>query len=356
MIIARARLIGALSLRDFRLHIRPRGCDGRAMPVGLSAATVRLIPSIRATSATRPARRDGREDRRRGTMPPRRFVTDFLPTPSASGARLPAGDAADELLILNYHLPAVTPHLWHRARRRFCADGGANRLYDELPAMLPHLHPDDARAAHVPECIVGDLDSIRPEVLRFYVDAGARAVDLSHDQETTDLHKAVTAMVARPEPEADANANADAEASARRILVVGALGGRFDHEMSHLSAMHEFAETRIVLLGRSSMATLVPPGVTDIVPDLDAEGPSCGLVPMQGPASVKTTGLRWNLVEGQRLRFGEFISTSNQVRAEEGGVVRVETDRALVWTTDVTRVRGWGAGGAATVEPTDAAG
>lgn len=115
--------------------------------------------------------------------------------------------------------------------------------------------------------------------------------------------------------------------------------------MSHLSAMHEFAETRIVLLGRSSMATLVPPGVTDIVPDLDAEGPSCGLVPMQGPASVKTAGLRWNLEEGRRLRFGEFISTSNQVRAEDGGVVRVETDRALVWTTDVTRVRGWGAGG-----------
>ena len=291
-------------------------------------------------------------------MPPRRFVTDFLPTPSASGARPPAWDAADELLILNYHLPAVPPHLWHRARRRFCADGGANRLYDELPAMLPHLHPDDARAAHVPECIVGDLDSIRPEVLRFYVDAGARAVDLSHDQETTDLHKAVTAMVARPEPEhePEADADADAEASARRILVVGALGGRFDHEMSHLSAMHEFAETRIVLIGRSSMATLVPPGVTDIVPDLDAEGPSCGLVPMQGPASVKTTGLRWNLEEGQRLRFGEFISTSNQVRPDEGGVVRIETDRALVWTTDVTRVRGWGAGGAATVKPTDAVG
>ena len=315
------------------------------MPIGLSAATVCFIPSIRATSATRPARRDGagREDRRRGSMPTRRFVTDFLPTPSASAARPRDGDAADELLILNYHLPAVTPHLWHRARRHFCADGGANRLYDELPAMLPHLHPDDARAAHVPECIVGDLDSIRPEVLRFYVDAGARAVDLSHDQDTTDLHKAVTAMVARPDPDSDETPD-EPSPSARRILVVGALGGRFDHEMSHLSAMHEFADTRIVLLGRSSMATLVPPGVTDIVPDLDAEGPSCGLVPMQGDASATTTGLRWNLERAQRLRFGEFISTSNQVRAEEGGVVRVETDRALVWTTDVTRMRGWSAG------------
>ena len=82
----------------------------------------------------------------------------------------------------------------------------------------------------------------------------------------------VSRVEPEPEPETDADADADAKAAARRILVVGALGGRFDHEMSNLSAMHEFAETRIVLLGRSSMATLVPPGVTDIVPDLDAEG------------------------------------------------------------------------------------
>ena len=210
MIIARARLIGALSLRDFRLHIRPRGCDGRAMPVGLSAATVRLIPSIRATSATRPARRDGREDRRRGTMPPRRFVTDFLPTPSASGApprRGRRGRAPHPQLPPPRGHPsplAPRPPSFLRRRRR-------EPPVRRAPRDAPAPHPDDARAAHVPECIVGDLDSIRPEVLRFYVDAGARAVDLSHDQETTDLHKAVTAMVARPEPEADANANADAK-------------------------------------------------------------------------------------------------------------------------------------------------
>ena len=340
-----SRRVTVLLLRNFRLHIRPRGCDGRAMPVGLIATTVRLIPSIRATSATRPARRDGREDRRYGSMPPRRFVTNFLPTP-VGNLRRPE-HPEDELLILNYHLPAVTPHLLRHTRRCFCADGGANRLYDELPAMLPRLDPKDVRAAHIPECIVGDLDSVRPEVLRFYVDAGARAVDLSHDQDTTDLHKALTAMVARvepepePEPEPERDADADAKAAARRILVVGALGGRFDHEMSNLSAMHEFAETRIVLLGRSSMATLVPPGITEIVPDLSAEGPSCGLVPMQGPASVKTAGLRWDLDGGRQLRFGEFISTSNQLQQEGGGVVRVETDRSLVWTTDVTDVRMW---------------
>jgi thiamine pyrophosphokinase len=58
------------------------------------------------------------------------------------------------------------------------------------------------RAAYVPDAIVGDLDSIRPEVLSYYTAAGATTHDMSHDQDTTDLHKAITAMV-----EEDAAAN-----------------------------------------------------------------------------------------------------------------------------------------------------
>lgn len=65
--------------------------------------------------------------------------------------------------MLNYHLSPVTPALWHRAARRFCADGGANRLYDELPSLLPGEDASEVRAAYLPDAIVGDLDSIRPE-------------------------------------------------------------------------------------------------------------------------------------------------------------------------------------------------
>ena len=141
--------------------------------------------------------------------PERRFVTDFFPTHVGDATRL--GDDArsateDALLILNYHLPAMTSHVWKlvHARRCVCADGGANRLYDELPEMLAKAskatNDDDendafaraVREAHVPRAIVGDLDSVRPEVLAFYEKRGCLTVDLSHDQDTTDLHKAVT--------------------------------------------------------------------------------------------------------------------------------------------------------------------
>jgi thiamine pyrophosphokinase len=160
----------------------------------------------------------------------------------------------------------------------------------------------------------------------------------------------------------------------RRVLVTGALGGRFDHEMAHLSCLHAFADTEIVLLGRTSTARLIPKGVTVIVPDAAAEGPTCGLFPMLGPATVSTSGLRWNL-DSHVLTFGTNISTSNRIRGvdeepldeesldeksleesldesldaandgkHENGArvlrsVRVETDAPLVWTTDATRAR-----------------
>ena len=322
--------------------------------------------------------------------PERRFVTDFFPTHVGDATRL--GDDArsateDALLILNYHLPAMTSHVWKlvHARRCVCADGGANRLYDELPEMLAKASKatddDDendafaraVREAHVPRAIVGDLDSVRPEVLAFYEKRGCLTVDLSHDQDTTDLHKAVTWL----ERDYKKNERDGAAASGdrrRRVLVTGALGGRFDHEMAHLSCLHAFADTEIVLLGRTSTARLIPKGVTVIVPDAAAEGPTCGLFPMLGPATVSTSGLRWNL-DSHVLTFGTNISTSNRIRGvdkepldeesldeksfkeslddsldaandgkHENGArvlrsVRVETDAPLVWTTDATRAR-----------------
>ena len=183
----------------------------------------------------------------------------------------------------------------------------ANRLYDELPALLPRLDPN-RRAARIHECIVGDLDSVRPEVLRFYVDAGARAVDLSHDQDTTDLHKALTAMVSRvepePEPEPDGDADGGAKAAARSaILVVGALGGGFDHEMSNLSAMHEFAETRIVLLSRPPWRRSYPRASPRSSRTSARRDPRAGSCPCRARRG-KTAGLRWDLDGERQLQFG----------------------------------------------------
>jgi hypothetical protein len=48
-------------------------------------------------------------------------------------------------VVLNYTLPPCTPAVWRAARLRVAADGGVNRLFDELPALLPALSAEQAR-------------------------------------------------------------------------------------------------------------------------------------------------------------------------------------------------------------------
>lgn len=46
----------------------------------------------------------------------------------------------------------------------------------------------------------GDLDSIKPEVSRFYSEHSATVIDESHDQESTDLQKCIKHITERPRP------------------------------------------------------------------------------------------------------------------------------------------------------------
>ena len=80
---------------------------------------------------------------------------------------------------------------------RICADGGANRLYDEIPKLLSCASDEAAvrvRKQHLPQSIRGDLDSIREDVRTFYVDNGVEITDLAADQDSTDLEKCLRAV------------------------------------------------------------------------------------------------------------------------------------------------------------------
>lgn len=77
-------------------------------------------------------------------------------------------------------------HLWARAVLRVCADGGANRLYDSF--NKDDNTADSCRARFVPDVIVGDLDSLRPEVEEFYKGMGTE-VKRHVDQDYNDFEK-----------------------------------------------------------------------------------------------------------------------------------------------------------------------
>ncbi|KAH8935753.1 hypothetical protein BDL97_17G045700 [Sphagnum fallax] len=229
------------------------------------------------------------------------------------------------LVLLNYHLPRFTPILWDQASLHVCADGGANRLYDELPLWFPDDDPADVRQRYKPDVIKGDLDSIRPEVKEYYSEMGVKIIDESHDQDTTDLHKCVI-FIRDYVPDLDKNHI--------KLLVLGGLGGRFDHEAANINVLYTFATVlRIVLLSEESSLTLLPSGyLHEIHVNRSFEGPHCGLVPLGAPStSSTTTGLHWNL-DDTPMAFGSLISTCNLL---ESDIVTVRSDAYLLWTTEI---------------------
>ena len=81
----------------------------------------------------------------------------------------------------------------------------------------------------------------------------------------------------------------------------GALGGRLDHTLANLNALYSFPNLDVVLWGEGNLVRLLPAGVSHIKPCLELEGPSCGLVPLGGPVTGTSQGLRWNL---ENLKVG----------------------------------------------------
>ena len=87
----------------------------------------------------------------------------------------------------------------------------------------------------------------------------------------------------------------------------------------------------ISLWGEGNLVRLVRRGLTVIHPLKGVEGPSCGLVPLSGPAMASSSGLKWNLNK-TRLEVGGLISTCNVIEEDE---IRVTTDQDLLWMTSV---------------------
>ncbi|EXB67539.1 Thiamin pyrophosphokinase 1 [Morus notabilis] len=249
----------------------------------------------------------------------------FLLPPIPAGHCPPPSYA---LVVLNQNLPRFAPLLWnHAAQLRLCADGGANRVYDEFPLFFPHEEASDVRNRYTPNVIKGDMDSVRTEVLDFYRSKGTQIVDESHDQDTTDLHKCITHI-------RDFTPNADK--SNLCILVAGALGGRFDHEMGNINVLYRFSSLRIVLLSDDCLIHLLPKSHHhEIHVQSSVEGPHCGLIPVGMPSGrTTTTGLKWDLNETE-MNFGGLVSTSNIV---EGEKATVQSESDLLWTISIKKL------------------
>jgi thiamine pyrophosphokinase len=174
------------------------------------------------------------------------------------------------------------------------ADGGANHL---------------ARIGVRPAAVVGDLDSIRPEVREWL---GEGCLVSRPDQDHTDLHKVLAYVID--------------ERGARKVTVLGATGGRVDHAIENLALLARWADRAEIEL-RDETTRIVP--VRGAAEFATHRGSTVSLLPVGRCERVWTGGLRWPLA-GEPLDLLSRTGVCNQATAERVNV-RVEGGTLLLF-------------------------
>lgn len=98
-------------------------------------------------------------------MFPKRTHDHFLPKSSGGSPEMRSMPADKSfigapLIVANSPLPEHVGELWSKSGKKFCADGGANRIYEW---HLTYNH-DPASPHFFPDFLVGDLDSVKSEI------------------------------------------------------------------------------------------------------------------------------------------------------------------------------------------------
>ncbi|TVY83094.1 Thiamine pyrophosphokinase [Lachnellula suecica] len=225
------------------------------------------------------------------------------------------------LIILNQPLElevTLYAKIWENSVYKVAADGGANRIRD---LNISHQGND----LEV-DLVIGDLDSILPEVTKYWEDRG---VEIEHDsdQYSTDYMKAVNHIWSpeRPKP--------------LNIVAIGGLGGRVDQGLSMLHHLYlfqkDYASGKMFLLSSENVTFLLKSGKHKIKAQENFHsiglGKNVGIIPMKEPSSITTKGLEWDVTDWQ-TEFGGQLSTSNHVMEEW---VTIETTKDVLFTIDL---------------------
>jgi len=194
--------------------------------------------------------------------------------------------------------PALVTDWLANADLLLCTDG-AGRPYGRLPRP--------------PDAVVGDFDSLPPAAAR----DGIRYV---HDpgQQTSDGEKALLYA---------------ADVGCHEAVLLGAVGGRFDHGWYNGDLLLRLLpRLRVALADGSALTVPLPPG-TRVAWDLPA-GTAFSLLPQSGPAVVTVTGALYPLHDAE-LAPGRRASLSNRVVASP---LRIEVGGGGVLASIVTTV------------------
>lgn len=204
----------------------------------------------------------------------------------------------------------VWTSLWNISKRRFCTDGGANRIVGR-----PKLQP--------PDLVVGDMDSILPAVAE---SLKLKAVLINvPDQDKTDLTKCLEVVAEHFKNGLEGS----------RVVLLGGTSGRFDHALAAINSMYysiTIMNQEVYCLEGENLTFVIDEGEHYIEIDEQLVTGICGVIPFcQKVTTVTMNGFRWNL-EDANMAFGSLISTSNFM---EKNVLQVKTSAPLIFTMEL---------------------
>jgi thiamine pyrophosphokinase len=175
------------------------------------------------------------------------------------------------------------------------ADGGARRCLEA--EVLPGL-------------VVGDVDSLDPESERELRHRAVLFVTVPADKDMSDLDVAVGEARAL---------------GVESLVVVAALGGRLDHELSALGTVARAADMSPELVAPGATALVLSPTGRATA---SVAGPATfSLMPLLSDALVSCTGARWMLTNA-RLEPISSLGLSNRV--PEGSVAEITVHEGVV--------------------------
>jgi thiamine pyrophosphokinase len=199
------------------------------------------------------------------------------------------------LIFANGELPELNKArlLIQRDDYIICADGGTR--HGLALNLQPHL-------------VIGDMDSLKEGQWQKLENAGIPVELYPHDKNETDLELAILRAM---------------ELEPKEILVIAALGGRFDHALGNIALL---SDSRL-----SAFQARFDDGVEEIFfcrEQVEVRGRSAdivSLIPWGGPVQgIQTQGLRWTLnretLHPQKTRgiSNEMLSDAASISVESG--------------------------------------
>jgi thiamine pyrophosphokinase len=198
------------------------------------------------------------------------------------------------------------------------ADGKENYSFGELSniVVLDGAANQLFQSKIIPNVIIGDMDAINDDALKFYTDHGVKVIQID-DQNTTDMDKGIMYCI---------------EQKADLINIYNALGGRSDHTLYNLRILKKYHGRCALRIVHDNEIIEYYENVSVVVSAAVGEP----IAIMSAPkAQLTTTGLKYDM-NNFDLEFGGKESSSNAVAQDnvsinvKGGVFLIRPQNSSV--------------------------